>query len=388
MLDWRRRGLTAVSWGCRTTALWTVVLSMVILLGVGVVAARAQADQRAQWAKSKHANRLRPSLEATADGRRGVLAAHCGRCHAEQGYLAWLPQLQRGNPGLITKPDGAAADVPFLVSLGLSRRAVQPVTCATCHQPDFKLRQVGQTPLLPAGFRAIGVGLGAQCMTCHNSRNGAIVWNAPDPGRYTAPHTASQADVIMGKNVFYVDYGSNFISPHATFIGDSCVTCHVRMSKEPHTFKADPNACSRCHGPDMTASRVQNGARTLIHELEAAIEARIMANRSRIHTVRVWNPTVYAYVDTVTVDPATITKVELAEIAGQQGVTLHLSTGRRISTQIGELRDGQGRPSFATSDPVIKAGWNFWLLEGDGSWGVHNPRFVRQVVNATLDALR
>jgi hypothetical protein len=93
-------------------------------------------------------------------------------------------------------------------------------------------------------------------------------------------------------------------------------------------------------------------------------------------------------VDAVTVDPATITKVELAEIAGQQGVTLHLSTGRRIATQIGELRDAQGRPSFATSDPIVKAGWNFWLLEGDGSWGVHNPRFVRHVVNTTLDALK
>jgi hypothetical protein len=373
--------------GRRFSSLWTTLLITVLLLGLGVVVARAQADFRAQWAKSGHANRLLATLEGAADGPRGLTAAHCGRCHTEQGYLTWLPQMQRGNPGLISKPDGSAADVPFLMSLGLSRRTVQPVTCNTCHSPDFKIRQVGATPLLPAGFRATSVGLGAQCMTCHNSRNGAITWNAPDPGRYSAPHTASQADVIMGKNVFYVEYGNNFISPHATFIGDSCVTCHVRMSKTPHAFKAETDVCSRCHGRDMTAERVQNGARTLIHELEAAIEARIMASKGRIATIRVWDPRVYAYGDTITVNPASITAVELAEIAGQQGATITVA-GRKVQTQIGELRDAQGRPSFATADPIVKAGWNFWLLEGDGSWGVHNPRFVRQVVLATLDALK
>lgn len=371
-----------------SSSIWILVVALVFLLAGTLVVVRAQADHQAQWAKSKHANRLRPALEATADGRRGLVAAHCGRCHAEQGFLTWLPQVQAGNPGLIAKPDGSAADVPFLVGLGLSRTRVQPITCTTCHQADFRLRQAGTTPLLPAGFRAIGVGLGAQCMLCHNSRNGAIVWNQEDPRRYTAPHTSSQADVLMGKNVFFVDYGNNFISPHASFVGDSCVTCHARMSREPHTFRAEMTSCARCHGRDMNPERVQAGTRTLIHELEAAIEAKIMANKARIQVVRSWDARVYAYTETLTVDPATITKVELAEIAGQQGVTLTLSTGRRIQSQLGELRDAQGQRAFATSDPIVRAGWNFWLLEGDGSWGVHNPRFVRQVVLNSLEALR
>ncbi len=370
------------------TSFWILLLAVVLLLGVGAAAVRAQADYRAQWAKSKHANRLRPALEATADGRRGLTAAHCGRCHAEQGFLTWLPQLQAGNPGLIARPDGSAANIPFLVGLGLSRTTVQPITCTTCHQADFSLRQAGSTPLLPAGFRTIGVGLGAQCMLCHNSRNGAIVWNQEDPRRYTAPHTSSQADVLLGKNVFFVDYGNNFISPHASFIGDSCVTCHARMSREPHTFRADVTSCARCHGRDMNAARVQEGAKTLIHELEAAIEAKIMANKARIQVVRSWDARVYAFTETLTIDPATITKVELAQIAGQQGVTLTLSTGRRIQSQLGQMRDAQGQPAFPTSDPIVRAGWNFWLLEGDGSWGVHNPRFVRQVVLNSLEALR
>ncbi|OFX27805.1 MAG: hypothetical protein A2Z07_06895 [Armatimonadetes bacterium RBG_16_67_12] len=375
-------------WGRALTSFWIVALALALMLGAGVVAAKAQADQRAQWAKSKHANRLRPTLEATADGRRGLTAAHCGRCHSEQGFLAWLPQMQKGNSGLIARPDGSPADIQYLVSLGLSRFSVRPQTCTTCHQADYQLRQAGTTPLLPAGFRAIGVGLGAQCMLCHNSRNGAIVWNQEDPRRYTAPHTASQADVIMGKNVFFVDYGNNFISPHATFIGDSCVACHFRMSKAPHTFKVEVTVCSRCHGPDMTASRVQGPTKTLIHELEAALGAKILASKDRIRSLRAWDAKVYAFTETVTLDPATITSLHLIEVAGQQGVEFTLSGGRKIQTQIGELRDAAGRPTFATSDPIVRAGWNFWLVEGDDSWGVHNPRFVRQGVLNSLDALK
>lgn len=327
-------------------------------------------------------------MESTPDGWRGLTAAHCGRCHSEQGFLAWLPQMEKGNPGLVSQPDGSPADIRYLINLGMSKFSVRAITCNACHKADYSLRSTDYTPLLPAGFRALGVGKGAQCILCHNSRNGAIVWNQGDPRRYTAPRTSSQADVIMGKNSFFLDYGDSFISPHASFVGDSCVTCHVQMSKTPHAFKADPLACGRCHGPEMTAERVQGSAKVLIHKLEAAIEARIMANKSRIRSLRPWDPKAYAFTDAVTVDPAAIISVGLVEIAGQNGVTLEFTGGRKIQTHLGMLQDAAGRPTFATSDPVVRAGWNFWLVEGDGSWGVHNPRFVRQVVLATLDALK
>ncbi|MDR7418736.1 MAG: cytochrome c3 family protein [Armatimonadota bacterium] len=367
-------------------SLWTVVLAMLLLLGTGVVAARAQADIRAQWAKSAHAKR-ELTAEATVEVR-GPAAAHCGRCHSEQGFRAWLPQMQAGNPGLIAKPDGSPADLPYLASLGLTRFSVRPITCNACHTTDFKLRQVGSTPLLPAGFRAIGVGLGAQCMTCHNSRNGAITWNRPDPGRYQAPHVASQADVLMGKNVYFLDYGNNFISPHATFIGDSCVTCHVRMSKAPHAFAAETTVCSRCHGADVTASRVQETTHTLMAELEKAIAGRILAAKERIQVITSWDPKTDKDTPNTAVDPAAIVGVELTEIHGQQAVKLNLTGGRALYSQLGNLKDNAGRPTFATSDPVVRAGWNYFLLHGDSSEGIHNPRFYRQTILTTLDALR
>jgi len=365
-----------------------IVIGIVVIVVAGsVVVVKAQADIRAMWARSKHANRETARAEASVETR-GATAAHCGRCHSEQGFLAWLPQLEKGNSGLITKPDGSPADVQYLANLGLNRFSVRPITCTTCHQADFKLRVTASTPVLPSGFRAIGVGAGAQCMTCHNTRNGAVAWNLPDPRRYTAPHTAAQADVIMGKNAFFVPPAEAPISPHASFIGDACVTCHVRFNKESHTFKASKDVCIRCHGADMNASRVQNGIRTLLEEVEHAIAARVMASRDKIAVIRNWDPKTDAYTDNFRVDPAQVASVGLEEIHGQQGLKFNLKTGGAWYSQLGSVMDAAGKPVFATSDPLVRAGWNFWLIEGDDSFGVHNPRFARAVLLATLDALK
>jgi len=370
---WLRRGVILV------TAL------AVILIG-GAVLAKAQADFRAQWAKTGHANRELARLDATVETR-GVTAAHCGRCHTEQGFLAWLPQLNRGNPGLITQPDGSPADIRYLTNLGLTKFSVRPVTCAACHNPDFTLRVTRSTAVLPAGFRAVGVGAGAQCMTCHNSRNGAVAWNLPDPRRYSAPHTASQADVIMGKNAFFVPPAEATISPHATFIGDSCVTCHVRFNKTSHSFKASEDVCSRCHGADVTAERVQGGVETQLHEVESAIVAKILARKATIARIRDWNPKTDAYTNNVAVNGAQITEMHLTEIHGQIGVRF-TAAGREYYSQIGSVMDASGRPVIATADPIIRAAWNFFLIEGDDSFGIHNPRFARTVLLTTLDALK
>lgn len=364
-----------------------LAVALAFVLAATSVVVKAQADIRANWAKSGHANRELARLEATVETR-GATAAHCGRCHAEQGFLAWLPQLNAGNPGLITQPGGAPADIRFLTNIGLTKFSVRAITCNTCHTADFKLRVTRSTAVLPSGFRAIGVGEGAQCMTCHNTRNGAITWNTNDPGRWTAPHVAAQADAIMGKNAFFVQPSDANISPHATFVGDSCATCHVRFSKVSHTFKASKDVCSRCHGADMTAGRVQEGIETLLHEVESAIADKVMAARGRIAAIRAWDPKTDKYTDNFRVDPAQISSVNLSEIHGQIGLQFNLVTGGKWYSQIGSVVDSAGKPVFATGNIVVRSAWNYFLIHGDGSEGVHNPKFSRTVLLATLDALK
>lgn len=368
---------------------WVVLGFLVAVVFVAAVAAKGAGDKRAEWASSGHANKALAVLEATVENR-GATAAHCGRCHAEQGFKAWVPQLMKGNPGLIAKPDGSAADVPYLASLGLTKFSVRPQTCTTCHNDDYSLRvAAGDTAMLPAGFQAKQVGSGALCMSCHNTRNGAVAWNSTDPRRFTAPHVAAQADVIMGKNVFFVNYGENFVSPHAAFTGDSCATCHVKFSSAGHTFKAEPKTlCASCHGPKYSADYVQRATEGLMHDLAAAISARAMAGKGRIATVDAFEEKTDTTTPNVRVNPAEITGFEPTEIHGQSSLVLKLSGGRQVASQLAGIKDASGAPVYATSDVIVRALWNYFLFHGDGSEGVHNPRFYRTVILTTIDALK
>ena len=161
----------------------------------------ASQNPTAEWKKSKHGNRELAVLDATWEGRKED-TAHCARCHAEQGFKAWLPQLMKGDPSLFKKPDGSKADEAYIKSLGLTRDKVQPTTCAACHPgkgPALHIKD--NIPLLPNGLAIRALGKGALCMACHNTRNGRIAWDTPDPKRYAQPHDAAQTDVILGKNV-------------------------------------------------------------------------------------------------------------------------------------------------------------------------------------------
>lgn len=225
-------------------------------------------------------------------------------------------------------------------------------------------------------------------MTCHNTRNGRIQWNAQDAGRYTAPHVAAQADVIMGKNVFFADYGENFVSPHAAFTGNACVTCHLQMNPTGHTFTAQKAVCANCHGSALKAEFVQEPIEKLIEDLGKAIGFRVAQQKGRIATIGAWNPQTDQTADKFAVDGSTIAAVGLVEIHGQIGLKLTLAGGRELYSQLGNVRDAAGAPVFATRDVIVRAAWNYFLFHSDGSEGVHNPRFARTVLGATLEALK
>lgn len=367
----------------------SLLLFGLLAIAGGIEAVSPQGNPRAEWAKSKHANQDRALEVATVEAR-GAGANHCGRCHSQQGFVAWLPQLFMGDSGVLKKPDGSAADVPYLTSLGLTRDQVQPITCTTCHGTDFALRVQDSTPMLPAGFDAIGVGKGALCMTCHNTRNGRIQWDATDAGRYTAPHQAAEADVLMGKNSFFVNDTINGASPHALFTGDSCVTCHYTQGKEGHTFRPADDSCVSCHGPAMTKEFVQKPTEGLMAQLKTAIERRVLAVRERIAVVRAYDPATGRFTDNFALDGKQISALaDILSIAGQISFQFRLADGRDVYTQLGEIRVAPGGDRvFATSDPVVRAAWNYLLIKHDGTKGVHNPSFTRQVLVSTINALR
>lgn len=262
-----------------------------------------------EWRESGHGD-----VElAIAEGVAGVTAAvpfgtgpnaNCAGCHTSQGYTQLITQLQGGNP-LRTL---SGASLTALASLRTNN--VQPQTCVTCHTPHNAGRQPGlvgnvvilrgdfqaggafdgSTPLLPGGFQANGVGRGALCITCHNSRNGGLgtagsatappvaslhedgnrffgfAWTgtistvAPvSPVAYSAatladgtfvtaftsygdPHGACQGDNLMGRNAYF--FGTGLIGQRSkhSLLADACVTCHLEKVPADPAFGVSPTS--------------------------------------------------------------------------------------------------------------------------------------------------
>ncbi|MBI4186555.1 MAG: collagen-like protein [Chloroflexi bacterium] len=378
------------------------------------VPAKPTVDQiNSQWKESGHANIDLAVLEATVENR-GATAAHCGRCHSGQGFLAWLKQ------GDLTKQIQGAkgnATVDELKALGLTVDKVQPQNCATCHDTASAAIK-GDTAMLPAGFKAVGVGRGALCITCHNTRNGARNDSTGTPASYSAPHTAAQGDVLMGENAYFVSVGAR--SPHS-FIGDSCVTCHVELTLPPaeggqqlggpnHTFEASLEICSSCHGV-FTGGSLQESTEAKLHELGEKMAGYLLSKLGDQFQLNDYTPHQYQGKEydvksaNVTVTKSDIASIEPTEPHGQQGFLIkfkspvtftyspageaaHSVSMSKAEVQLADITTDGTNKVIALGDPLVKVGWNYFLIHGDGSEGVHNPNFIWSVLDASINALK
>jgi hypothetical protein len=345
---------------------------------------------RKQWEGSRHNNVNTTMDQATVEARQAG-AASCARCHSDQGFRAWLPQLLRGDPGPIKGPDGRDATVAHLTGLGLTRGTVKPVSCSTCHTDRGDLRIVNDTFHLPSGFSVAAVAEGALCMTCHNTRNGRITWNQETRPSYIGPHQAAQTDTLVGRNFFFVNDTSDVRnSSHAFFTGASCTTCHMTMNPEPHTFVAVENSCSNCHGKAMEKEVVQRPTAHLMSRLRSVMFSRILEVRGNIRVVRAFDAARGTSTDNFAVDGNQIAALaDVQTVGGQIAFRFRMAGGGELISQVAEIREAPGgRQVFTLSDPIVRAAWNYLMIKHDGSLGVHNPRWTREVLQTSIEVLR
>jgi hypothetical protein len=131
-----------------------------------------------------------------------------------------------------------------------------------------------------------GMGAGAICLACHNSRNGehtdfqtqagnasgamAPVANqaAPLTGFGRALHTAAQGDFFFGFNAYF---GARYNPSAHLAVADTCVGCHFQATTASevaaqqttnHSFVIDSTVCATCHtaGVDGKALQAANKA--------------------------------------------------------------------------------------------------------------------------------
>jgi hypothetical protein len=362
-----------------------------------------------QWQLSAHAN----YDLAVEEGGSG----NCSRCHTANGFLAWLPILLDDDP---------ATDPVNDITVTWAIDEVHPQTCATCHDPhdngnvsgtdtNARVRISGNTPPLIGGFTALGVGKGAMCMTCHNSRRGLrndSVWSqyvgTSEASR--APHGSVQADLLMGQNAYLVNTG---IRGNHSFVADTCVNCHMQRTPPPddlaynqqgtnHTFYASDQICSQCHGSAFDARGVQEAFQATFDALEEMVVEGYLALFA--DEIALGNAIVLELgggVERVITDVSEIAELTLGEARGGLGLAFVFSDSTEVSPLAFasiEVRDGTNTavcaPGLATcelyvvaDDVLLKTSWNWAYLHSDGSQGIHNPSFALQVLDASIDAL-
>ena len=322
--------------------------------------------------------------------------------------MVYLAQLQGGNP------------LRTILSGTTSPDTALPQTCSVCHDPHAQgttsgfpntatVRVEDNTPLLPGGFVATGVGRGAMCIVCHNSRNGAgsgafansvflhmdgdPVFGSLTTVGYSGPHEACQGDMVMGYNAYFVGNvsptNSQYRSPHSLITG-ACVNCHMEQTPPPallsynlagtnHEFRVSLNICSNCHAVNQSLGpMLQAKVRSTLESLEKTIGDKIISR----NTVTNFRGSAFA--------PCTIASV--ADL-GSRGTIDVLLTGptctapanQTFSASLSTMRGIQMcSPTLTTNcletDDLAKALWNFYLVEQDLSFGVHNPDFTLAVL--------
>jgi hypothetical protein len=392
------------------------VKGLVIPWAVGACAvchdAPGHHDKVELWSQSGHAN-------ANLAVAEGAGSASCARCHGAQGFAKYVSQ-QAGlgadcssyqdskGAAIALNTDGtlpnhnlpyadnlyvhvgvadvngkfvckqmAAAD---LANIGITAATVQPQTCQACHDAhSTELRIDGDTGALAAGFSVQGAGAGALCMTCHNGRNGPRGDTiTPPTAGIAAPHTPTQAEILMGRNFYWVN---GVTSPHAA-VGETCVGCHVQLHPDSvvtgnnnHTFKADGTICKSCHGastsPDALFGQWADGTA----KLKAAMVAALGSS--------------FQLIGTGTQSPVTVQASNVAITGyGRSGITFAFTTPVNdpnaasgtigtITVALTNLKDVNGT-TLTLTGRMAKAGWNLAMLS-DQSSAVHNPLLVPQV---------
>jgi formate-dependent nitrite reductase cytochrome c552 subunit len=356
-----------------------------------------------QWQLSRHAN-----YDLAIDEG---LDENCSRCHSGNGFLVWGEEFNYADQELWADP----AETISLVTWTADQ--IHPQTCVTCHDPhavgtssnvgtDATTRIFDNTPVLAAGWQAFGVGNGAICMTCHNTRRGlrndsTFVATKSSGDTARAPHGGAQGDVVMGQNAYFVQVG---IRGSHSFVTDTCVNCHMVQTPPPdllsynsggtnHTFFASDDICSNCHGEAFTADGVQGAFEASLNEVQGLMEAAILQviddaiNDTPGNTVDLNGLAIIT-------DVSEIQDIVFGEFRGRQSTTVTLTDTTVVgpvrlsdvdvldssSTVLGELYE------FA-DDTVPKAGWNWNLVSNDGSKGIHNPNFALGVLDSARDAL-
>lgn len=361
----------------------------------------------------------------------------CARCHTAQGFATYVPQLLSGNSG--TLPASAIA---------WDKSNAQPQTCQACHDSHDatnpnQLRVYDKLDITMAGFGVDGFGKGAICVACHNERNGIQCASAPtttgscpggalsptgatflhedaetngltgtpglgnptDPNAYLDSntgqmHDASQAEVLAGRDFFFMGSSLPMLSKHAN-VEDTCVGCHMKLNPQTHLSHGTPatsthvwyikdadvpTLCANCHSSSVDGVALQASVESQLALLGTKMSSNFV---NKINSYLAGTPNGIYLGGKASGQISHATSATYSD--GNFTITATLTSGSTTTT-ISKLSltnvttDAGGTlPLITPSDILKKGNWNWTMIERDGSKGIHNPTLIQGVLANTIN---
>ncbi len=328
--------------------------------------------QEAQWRYSGHVNTGSKEMHM-AEG----LA--CVECHTGQGYVEIKI---RGKKPVF--PNMATAEEPATLAAPSQQ---PPVACVTCHDPhaftepfegssgmaSYQLRVHGEVAL-PAGV-TVGAAESATCVLCHaNKRDVAYKADFIAGKKTRGVHSNTQADVFYGVGAF--DYGQKFTnSPHTIVVKEGCIQCHMAPN---YVLDAGPDG-KKGTRDDVVTPSVGGHSFSTAGEWEG----------KRLENVE--NACAACHTDLTTFNrPAAGDYDGDGKVEGVQdevkGLLEFLAKELPKDPETGDVLSYPIKPDN-TTEAQRKALWNYWLVRNDGSLGIHNTRFVVDLLRLTYKEL-
>jgi len=333
-----------------------------------------------EWTNTLHAI-VTPSVaddfNDTPDGQKQM--ATCGPCHSGATRLAMVENYEdslAGYSSYLTLPSGHDA-------------SMHAVTCAICHDPhgsdnehqlrnpvsstnNFTFRTGAVTTnvyhtnfmgVITTNTYFLNTTFATQynasiqiCGQCHNDRGAS--WTSTS----RPPHQSPQYNMLLGT----VGELSSGVPPqqpgsHALLIADQCVGCHMQTvpftndlqsTSSGHSFRVESfDLCQKCHTmPESLLEFTTNSIWSQIQEVKSALD--LWATTKAPEPLRVYGTRAWEY------------------------------------TNPGSLSTGGPGPNSAEQAliPVTiqKARFNMYLVLNEGSYGVHNVRFVVTLLDNAL----
>lgn len=265
-------------------------------------------------------------------------SASCAGCHSGGGFSAMV----------------AAGLTPDTVVAGDPNPTRQD--CRTCHQvhtsytaADWALETTDPVTLYAFDEEVIyDGGKGNLCANCHQPRhtidaadsNGMITVDSTHWG----PHHGPQSAMLLGKGGAGVAGNKG---AHAVLVNDTCVTCHIGENFS-HTFEPVEESCESCHDEDLDDD---------LDALQSEVEDKIE---------------------------------QLRDLLLAQGL-LAAETEYEISDDgiIEEVIVGYEPVEGIYPAAQASALWNYiFIAVEDGSLGVHNPRYTKDLLDTSIAAMQ